>query len=139
MEITQRKNNKEIDFWKNAILQIACEMVVDRPKVEDILRSVLGICPERLNSSECDQADYIQKIASKISEILQKETLVGAVNLDDQAIQERQLLQEMTEKYRREMNERRALHKMLQEMRGNIRVMCRVRPVLRNESTDETI
>ena len=54
LEITYRKSNKEIDWWKWAILQIACEMVVDRPKVEDILRSVLGVCPERLNRTECD-------------------------------------------------------------------------------------
>ncbi|EQB77903.1 kinesin-like protein KIF25 [Camelus ferus] len=39
-------------------------------------------------------------------------------------------LQEMTERYQQERRERRRLHNTLVELRGNIRVHCRLRPVL---------
>jgi hypothetical protein len=35
--------------------------------------------------------------------------------------------------YRTELNLRRTLHNQLQELRGNIRVLCRVRPLLPGE------
>ncbi|NXN97629.1 KIF25 protein, partial [Rhinopomastus cyanomelas] len=41
-----------------------------------------------------------------------------------------QALQEVTERYEREKEKRRALHNSLVELRGNIRVHCRIRPLL---------
>ncbi|OXB65394.1 hypothetical protein ASZ78_017124 [Callipepla squamata] len=41
-----------------------------------------------------------------------------------------QSLQEVTERYEREKQKRRALHNSLIELRGNIRVHCRIRPSL---------
>lgn len=36
----------------------------------------------------------------------------------------------MRERYKKEMAERRRLHNLVQELRGNIRVYCRARPPL---------
>uniref|UniRef100_A0A672VEL2 Kinesin family member 25 n=1 Tax=Strigops habroptila TaxID=2489341 RepID=A0A672VEL2_STRHB len=41
-----------------------------------------------------------------------------------------QSLQEVTERYEKETQKRRALHNSLVELRGNIRVHCRIRPLL---------
>ncbi|KAJ7411565.1 Kinesin-like protein KIF25 [Willisornis vidua] len=41
-----------------------------------------------------------------------------------------QSLQEVTERYEKEKQRRRALHNSLVELRGNIRVHCRIRPLL---------
>ncbi|KAM6084497.1 kinesin-like protein KIF25 isoform 2-T2 [Theristicus caerulescens] len=41
-----------------------------------------------------------------------------------------QSLQEVTERYEKEKQKRRALHNSLVELRGNIRVHCRIRPLL---------
>ncbi|XP_069656928.1 kinesin-like protein KIF25 isoform X1 [Haliaeetus albicilla] len=41
-----------------------------------------------------------------------------------------QSLQEVTERYEKEKQKRRALHNTLVELRGNIRVHCRIRPLL---------
>ncbi|KAJ1448857.1 P-loop containing nucleoside triphosphate hydrolase protein [Pelagophyceae sp. CCMP2097] len=40
---------------------------------------------------------------------------------------------DLDKKYRRELAERKRLHNLVQELRGNIRVFCRVRPVSRRE------
>ncbi|KAH8057980.1 hypothetical protein JL722_6524 [Aureococcus anophagefferens] len=42
-------------------------------------------------------------------------------------------LAETTRKYKRELGERKRLHNLVQELRGNIRVFCRVRPVSKRE------
>jgi len=44
---------------------------------------------------------------------------------------------EMQEKLRAEETIRRKLHNQIQELKGNIRVFCRVRPALPHESVDE--
>jgi kinesin family member C1 len=44
---------------------------------------------------------------------------------------------EMQEKLRAEETIRRKLHNQIQELKGNIRVFCRVRPALAHESADE--
>jgi kinesin family member C1 len=45
--------------------------------------------------------------------------------------------QELQEKLRREETLRRKLHNQVQELKGNIRVFCRVRPTLNMDATDE--
>ena len=42
-------------------------------------------------------------------------------------------LAETTRKYLRELSERKRLHNLVQELRGNIRVFCRVRPISKRE------
>jgi hypothetical protein len=45
------------------------------------------------------------------------------------------LLQSTMSKYKKEMSERRKLHNLVQELRGNIRVYARARPLSETEST----
>ena len=42
-------------------------------------------------------------------------------------------LASVTSKYRREMNERKKLHNIIQELKGNIRVYMRCRPPTKKE------
>eukprot|EP01028_Stygiella_incarcerata_P008134 TRINITY_DN3467_c0_g2_i1.p1 TRINITY_DN3467_c0_g2~~TRINITY_DN3467_c0_g2_i1.p1 ORF type:complete len:978 (-),score=326.85 TRINITY_DN3467_c0_g2_i1:18-2951(-) len=42
-------------------------------------------------------------------------------------------------RYQRELAERRRLFNIVQELRGNIRVMCRIRPFLDEEESDEVV
>ncbi|KFW80725.1 Kinesin-like KIF25, partial [Manacus vitellinus] len=63
---------------------------------------------------------------------------VQGVQLQNEAMQMFQIkafdleqsLQEVTERYEKEKQKRRALHNSLVELRGNIRVHCRIRPLL---------
>ena len=45
-------------------------------------------------------------------------------------------MEELAEKLRWEEVERRKLHNMVQELKGNIRVFCRVRPLLGEEAAN---
>ncbi|XP_053919845.1 kinesin-like protein KIF25 isoform X1 [Cuculus canorus] len=65
-------------------------------------------------------------------------TAVQGIQLENEAMQMFQIkafdleqsLQEVTERYEKEKQKRRALHNSLVELRGNIRVHCRIRPLL---------
>ncbi|XP_035745525.1 kinesin-like protein KIF25 [Egretta garzetta] len=65
-------------------------------------------------------------------------TAVQGIQLQNEAMQMFQLkafdleqsLQEVSERYEKEKQKRRALHNSLVELRGNIRVHCRIRPLL---------
>ncbi|NWY01067.1 KIF25 protein, partial [Nothoprocta ornata] len=65
-------------------------------------------------------------------------TVVQRIQLQNEAMQMFQLkafdleqsLQEVTERYEKEKLKRRALHNSLVELRGNIRIHCRIRPLL---------
>ncbi|XP_062429646.1 kinesin-like protein KIF25 [Rhea pennata] len=65
-------------------------------------------------------------------------TAIQRIQLQNEAMQMFQIkafdleqsLQEVTERYEKEKHKRRALHNSLVELRGNIRVHCRIRPLL---------
>ncbi|NXG44229.1 KIF25 protein, partial [Psilopogon haemacephalus] len=65
-------------------------------------------------------------------------TAVQGIQMQNEAMQMFQIkafdleqtLQEVTERYEKEKQKRRALHNSLIELRGNIRVHCRIRPLL---------
>jgi len=50
---------------------------------------------------------------------------------------QQQAVEDANTRYRHELRERRRLHNALMELRGNIRVFCRVRPLLPTETSNE--
>lgn len=139
-ETTSRKAHGEIELWKAGLLEIACLKVLEKLKVEDMLRALLGVAPERISNYDIEQAEYISSVVKKIREILLKESNYGNLDSGEALERTQAMLQEISEKYRKEMAERRRLHQLLQDLRGNIRVMCRVRPLSSSEKhLDESI
>ena len=132
-EVTSKKAHGEIELWKAGLLEIACLKVIEKPRVEDMFRALLGVAPERITGYDIEQAEYIAGVIKKLKEILSKETSLGTMDGGEALERTHFLLQEITEKYRKEMAERRRLHQLLQDLRGNIRVMCRVRPLGHSE------
>ena len=98
-----------------------------------MFRALLGVAPERITGYDIEQAEYVDSVIKKIKEILSKENSFGSMDNSEALEKTYNLLQEITEKYRKEMAERRRLSQLLQELRGNIRVMCRVRPLSNSE------
>jgi kinesin family protein C2/C3 len=70
---------------------------------------------------------------------VQQEAVVGIKRLA-QLVKERQAaLAGVVQKYERECKERKRLFNLVQELRGNIRVLCRVRPVLAFEQNEVAV
>jgi kinesin family protein C2/C3 len=134
-ELQTRRAAGEVTAWKLAMLDVLLRDVDQRPVVESRLRSLLGIKPEAAVELETDSQAHILGVTARIAEILGSQR--QEVRADQALGQTQALLQEMTAKYRKEMAERRRLHNQLQDLRGNIRVMCRVRPRLCSELAQE--
>ena len=132
-ETTTKRAHSEVELWKAGLLEVACFRVLEKPKVEDVLRALLGVAPERLSGYDQEQAEYVWNVISKMKEALQNQEYLNPSTSNQALDKTSAMLREMTEKYRQEMAERRRLHALLQELRGNIRVMCRVRPLLKGE------
>ncbi|CAG9316114.1 unnamed protein product [Blepharisma stoltei] len=132
-ETTTKRAHSEVELWKAGLLDISTYRLLERPRIEDMFRALLGVAPERLTGYDPEQAEYVENVISRMKEILNKENIVCDLQSNEALAKTNMLLQEMTEKYRKEMAERRRLNQLLQEIRGNIRVMCRVRPMLHAE------
>lgn len=128
-ETTSRKAHSEIELWKAGLLEISCLKVLEKPKVEDMFRALLGVAPERITGYDIEQAEYIAGVLKKMKEILNRESTFSSMEGGEALDRVQEMLSEVSEKYRKEMAERRRLHQLLQDLRGNIRVMCRVRPL----------
>lgn len=134
-ELQIRRSASEIAAWKLAMLDLLLRDSTQKPIIESRLRSLLGIKPEYTLEADAELTTHINGVACRIGEILFSQK--NEVQADLTHAQTQALLSEMTTKYRREMAERRRLHNQLQELRGNVRVMCRVRPRLSGELAQE--
>jgi hypothetical protein len=132
-ENNSKKAHSEIELWKAGLLEVSLVKVLERPKVEDLIRALLGVAPERLTNYDLEQAEYVAGVVKKIKDVLFKESTFTSLDGGEALERTQVLLQEVNEKYRKEMAERRRLHALLQDLRGNIRVMCRVRPLMASE------
>ena len=121
-EVTRMRG--EVELWKGALLEF---LSAQRPRFEDILRSLLGVAPERSRLPQDQKtAERVSKVTAKIKELM--ETPGQDSNT--------RMLEEVTVRYRKEVAERKRLLRILQDLRGNIRVMCRIRPLLKNEKEE---
>ncbi|GLI63210.1 hypothetical protein VaNZ11_006063, partial [Volvox africanus] len=92
--------------------------------------SELQSCRSRLSEGEAER----QRLLREAEELRNKIQWLTKINLQletaaSQLNDTRRAASEWQERFMRERNVRRRLHDQLQLLRGNIRVMCRVRPV----------
>merc|ERR1719373_1313575 len=77
------------------------------------------IAMEQVRSKKIDELDKMNEFFPNFQELLNK-----TLNFNSQ------LVKDTMEKYKRELSLRRKYFNIVQELRGNIRVFCRVRPLL---------
>ena len=77
--------------------------------------------------------DRVMKICKDILDT-QDDTPESVCMLKEVLRNEKSKYLELHKRYHAELLRRRKLHNILQDLKGNIRVMCRVRPLLYNET-----
>ncbi|NXP81726.1 KIF25 protein, partial [Ramphastos sulfuratus] len=97
-------------------------------RLKQDLKSLHSFALELSKDFQRQSKTYLYQVLTAVQGIqLQNEAMqmfqIKAFNLE-------QTLQDMTERYEKEKQKRRALHNSLVELRGNIRVHCRIRPLL---------
>ncbi|NWW44571.1 KIF25 protein, partial [Pedionomus torquatus] len=99
-----------------------------KKRLKKDLKSLRSFALELSKEFQHQSRTYLYQVLTAVREIqLQNEAMqmfqMKAFDLE-------QSLQEVTERYEKEKQKRRALHNSLVELRGNIRVHCRIRPLL---------
>ncbi|NXX43448.1 KIF25 protein, partial [Tricholaema leucomelas] len=99
-----------------------------KKRLKQDLKSLRSFALELSKDFQRQSKTYLHQVLTAVQGIqLQKEAMqmfqIKAFDLE-------QTLQEVTERYEKEKQKRRALHNSLVELRGNIRIHCRIRPLL---------
>ncbi|NXN12388.1 KIF25 protein, partial [Indicator maculatus] len=99
-----------------------------KKRLKQDLKSLHSFALELSKDFQRQSKTYLHQVLTAVQGIqLQNEAMrmfqIKAFDLE-------QSLQEVTERYEKEKQKRRALHNSLVELRGNIRVHCRIRPLL---------
>ena len=100
------------------------------------LRTTLGTLRATVEQQDAEARDINDKIASKTAQIEKSENTMH--NLLQKIDEIGPNLKAVNDQLMREETMRRTLHNQLQELRGNIRVYCRVRPPLPSTEDSDT-
>lgn len=132
MEETESRHRSEVDSLQSKLM-----LTQSRLESSEISLKTLRGEAQRMTLTIQQQVDEIQELRTRKMELevnLQRSEELAhqrAKRLDDleeQIAQQKQAIQELEEKSREDEETRKKLHNSIQELKGNIRVFCRVRP-----------
>eukprot|EP00761_Pharyngomonas_kirbyi_P015002 gb/GECH01015033.1/.p1 GENE.gb/GECH01015033.1/~~gb/GECH01015033.1/.p1 ORF type:complete len:1229 (+),score=320.41 gb/GECH01015033.1/:1-3687(+) len=135
------KNNKIKEYETSLSSQVALSKQFKEKNDRFKQQSSLFWNALKTFSKQQDSNLLIQEMRTLVKDVDKEkddENLVEAVKYLNSVFRDLgNQISEMKQKYRKEAQERRKHFNALQEMRGNIRVFCRVRPLLTHESKTE--
>ncbi|KAG9282920.1 kinesin-like protein KIF25 [Astyanax mexicanus] len=108
---------------RSALAELLSEVQALKQDLRDVFAVYVSFATDLENQSK----QLLEQVASTAVQVFQGD---GIQNLKDQMSALERSLQEEKERCRTERTRRRVLHNTLVELRGNIRVHCRVRPIL---------
>ncbi|KAF9127052.1 kinesin-like nuclear fusion protein [Mortierella sp. 14UC] len=92
------------------------------------LRSTISAQSANCSALESDNRALKMKVESTESTLEQRKATIDT--LEQKLAESKKLVEDLEQRIRQEETIRRRLHNTIQELRGNIRVFCRVRPVI---------
>ncbi|KAF9900006.1 kinesin-like nuclear fusion protein [Linnemannia zychae] len=92
------------------------------------LRSTISTQSANCSALEGDNRALKMKVECTENTLKQRNATIE--NLEQKLIESKRLVKDLEQRIRQEETIRRRLHNTIQELRGNIRVFCRVRPVI---------
>merc|ERR1719229_1888177 len=135
MELAMNKLQGEFDIekdkWSKEKATLTARVAQAQNKDEKIIACCktlfkefqnVRIAMEQVRSKKIDELDKMNEFFPNFQELLNKTLNFNA-----------KLVKDTMEKYKRELSLRRKYFNIVQELRGNIRVFCRVRPLLGGE------
>ena len=128
---------KKISVEEDSLLQDTEEEFLDDSASETTASSVNQGESEKLNLVDNSLLEENEKLKTLISELQSHESLVAEMKAASE-----EAYKKLLQRYEEEVSLRKALHDALVQLRGNIRVFCRIRPskelprILENDSLD---
>ncbi|KAG0232719.1 kinesin-like nuclear fusion protein [Actinomortierella wolfii] len=111
-------------------------MQLEQQQMENMqLRATISTQSSNCLALESDNRALKMKIERTEGTLAQREATIE--DLEKQLAQSQSTVKELEQKIRNEETIRRRLHNTIQELKGNIRVFCRVRPITTNENASK--
>ncbi|OQR87056.1 kinesin-like protein [Achlya hypogyna] len=123
--------NKLKDQAKKSILDLRKKLEVSS-KSSSELAARLGAAKAQLAAQRSDVAALRTSVTALVAQLPAAATDIAA-KIEARVKVQAEALAGVVDNYRREMKERKRLFNMVQELQGNIRVLCRFRPISKTE------
>ena len=129
-----------INIWKNNFLEIAKFKLVNYDiKQNQEIENIINIDENYLNNAPNKIKDISNKIVNYFKLLIEKENYktINLRQLKEALINEQEKVYLLSSRLKNEKFLRRKIHNRYMYLRGNLRVMCRVRPFLPTEKINK--
>ena len=129
-----------VNIWKNNFLEIAKFKLInyDIKKNQDI-EGIIDIDENYVNNAPNEIKEISNKVLNYFKLLIEKENYksINLRQLKEALITEQEKVYLLSSKLKNEKFLRRKIHNRYMYLRGNLRVMCRIRPFLPNEKINK--
>ena len=129
-----------INIWKNNFLEIAKFKLINYDiKKNQEIENLIDIDENYLNNAPNEIKELSNKIVTYFKQLIEKENYktINLKQLKEALISEQEKVYLLNTRLKNEKFLRRKIHNRYMYLRGNLRVMCRVRPFLPNEKINK--
>ena len=129
-----------INIWKNNFLEIAKFKLINYDiKKNQEIENLIDIDENYLNNAPNEIKELSNKIVTYFKQLIEKENYktINLKQLKEALITEQEKVYLLNTRLKNEKFLRRKIHNRYMYLRGNLRVMCRVRPFLPNEKINK--
>ena len=129
-----------VNIWKNNFLEIAKFKLINYDiKMHQDIENLIDIDENYLNNIPKEIKEISDKIVNYFKLLIEQENYktINLRQLKEALISEQEKVYYLTSKLKNEQYLRRKIHNRYMYLRGNLRVMCRVRPFLPTEKVNK--
>ena len=129
-----------INIWKNNFLQISKFKLINYDiKMHQEIENIIDIDENYIEKAPEEMKEISKKVLEYYKLLIEQENYktIDLRNLKDSLLSEQEKVHILTQKLKNEKYLRRKIHNRYMYLRGNLRVMCRVRPFLPSEKINK--
>ena len=129
-----------INIWKNNFLQISKFKLINYDiKIHQEIENLIDIDENYIEKAPEEMKEISKKVLEYYKLLIEQENYktIDLRNLKDSLLSEQEKVHILTQKLKNEKYLRRKIHNRYMYLRGNLRVMCRVRPFLPSEKINK--
>ena len=129
-----------INIWKNNFLQISKFKLINYDiKMHQEIENIIDIDENYIEKAPEEMKEISKKVLEYYKLLIEQESYktIDLRNLKDSLLSEQEKVHILTQKLKNEKYLRRKIHNRYMYLRGNLRVMCRVRPFLPSEKINK--
>ena len=126
----------QINIWKNNFLSITKFKLNNyEPKYLQNIEKLLNIDKKYINNAPTELINISEKILNKCKNLIEEVNYntINLKELKEELTKEQEINNKLNENLEKEITLRRKIHNRYMYLRGNMRIMCRLRPFLPNE------